>query len=212
MKNTDDIIAALAQDITPVTLATPPFALFFRWIIATIFYMAFLLSILGVREDIVDKLASSSLFLAEIIALAAVLMSALFSAAAISFPDMHQKHFFVWLPTLMLQIFIAVLFASFLNDNPPAPAPMHGFECLACIVLCSILPAITILYTLRRYATTHYYLCGGIAMLAATSLGCLVLRLSEQTDSIMHLITWHYVPLMVCSMFGVWIGKKCLKW
>jgi len=38
------------------------------------------------------------------------------------------------------------------------------------------------------------------------------LRLYEQTDSIMHVIEWHYLPMIVFGIIGMWLGKTALKW
>lgn len=43
-------------------------------------------------------------------------------------------------------------------------------------------------------------------------MGALSLRLSEQTDSILHVIQWHYLPMIAVSLVGLWLGKTLLKW
>jgi hypothetical protein len=49
-------------------------------------------------------------------------------------------------------------------------------------------------------------------MLSAFSIGAITLRLSEQTNSIIHVIEWHYLPMVGVAWLGVWLGKSLLKW
>ena len=53
---------------------------------------------------------------------------------------------------------------------------------------------------------------GCIALLFAFSIGAIWLRLYEQNDSIMHVIQWHYLPMIVFGIIGLWLGKLILKW
>jgi hypothetical protein len=65
---------------------------------------------------------------------------------------------------------------------------------------------------MRKFASTHHCWAGGIALLAAFSVGALWLRLYEQTDSIMHVIEWHYLPMIFIGLAGMWLGRRILKW
>jgi len=80
------------------------------------------------------------------------------------------------------------------------------------ITLLALLPAVSIFFVMRKFASTHLYWSGGIAMLAAFSVGALWLRLYEQTDSIMHVIEWHYLPMVLIGLTGMVLGKLILKW
>ena len=62
------------------------------------------------------------------------------------------------------------------------------------------------------FASTHPYFAGSITLLSAFSIGALVLRLLESTNSIMHVIQWHYVPMIGVGFLGLWLGKLVLKW
>jgi len=76
----------------------------------------------------------------------------------------------------------------------------------------TLLPAAWAFYSLRKLASTHYRLAGSAALLSAFSVGALWLRLHEQTDSITHLVEWHYLPMLALGLAGLWLGKLVLKW
>ena len=75
-----------------------------------------------------------------------------------------------------------------------------------------LLPALWMFFLMRNFASTHPYSAGSIALLSAFSMGALSLRLTESTDSIMHVVQWHYLPMVVAGVLGLWLGKKFLKW
>lgn len=38
------------------------------------------------------------------------------------------------------------------------------------------------------------------------------IRPDRMNDSIMHVIEWHYLPMIAFGMAGLWPGKVMLKW
>jgi hypothetical protein len=209
-QDTDTLIASLADGLEP-TPARGFAAKLAMWLACAAGYVAVLLAFLGVRPDLLLKM-HSFLFAGEIMLLALIVISCALSAMVLSFPDMQQKRYIVFLPVVPVALFVGLLAVSWLHDTPPSPEPLHGFECLRCIALFSLLPVAGLLLLMRRQATTHSLLAGAVAMLAASSLGCLTLRLSEDTDSIAHIVKWHYLPIMAFCILGMWCGKKALKW
>lgn len=211
MANTDDLIGTLVQDAAPVRRVAHPFRLFLKWMGGAVAYIALSLVYSGLRPDLMLKL-HSPLFLAELGLLACIVATALLSAALLAFPDVYQKRKLAFAPVLMLALFVLVIFLSWRADTPPAPPPVHSVQCLIFIASLSLPPAVWMFYSMRKFASTHHYLAGSIALLSAFSIGALSLRLSEQTDSIMHVIQWHYLPMIGVAFVGLWLGKMLLKW
>jgi hypothetical protein len=209
--STESLIASLAEEMEPVTPASRPLALFVKWLAGSLAYTLIVLLYFGLRRDLFLHL-HTPLYLAETGLLACLVVTSGISAVTLSFPDLYQRRWAVFTPVLPLLLFLATLYIEWLHDSPPAPEPPHGMDCLLCISMFSVLPAALLMLLLRRQASTHYYLAGGIALLAATSIGCLTLRLSEDTDSILHLIKWHYLPMIGFSFLGIRLGRKLLKW
>ncbi len=211
MAKTEELIGVLAQDTAPVRQPPHPYILFAKWMAVSAAYLALTLVFSGLRPDLMLKL-HAPLFLAEIGILVGIVATGSLSAALLAFPDIHQKRLLAYTPILMLLAFAGLIFLSWQADSPPAPLPAKNVECLLYIAAYTLLPAAWMFYALRKYASTHHYLAGGIALLTAFSLGALSLRLSEQTDSIVHVMQWHYLPMIGVAFIGLWLGKSLLKW
>lgn len=211
MGNIEDLIGKLAQDTTAVKPAPHPYMLSLKWVGAAAAYLAVSLAISGLRPGLAEKFLEPW-FAAEIAALFGIFIATSFSAALLAFPDLHQKRGAAFAPVLTFALFLLVIFFAWNADIPPAPMPMHSFECTVSITLVSMLPAAWTFYAMRQYASTHYRLAGSIALLSAFSVGALWLRLHEVNDSVIHLIQWHYLPMLAFGVIGLWLGRVILKW
>jgi len=211
MDNIDNLISKLSQDAKAVKPAHHPVLLSLEWITFIVFYLAVSLMISSIRPDLMVKF-QHPWFIAEIVALVAVFITTSFSAAFLSFPDIYQKRFIVLAPIISFALFALVMFLAWRADSPPSPAPVHSIECTLNITLMAILPAALVFYVMRKFASTHHYWSGSTILISAFSIGALWLRLYEQTNSISHLITCHYLPMIGIGLIGMWMGKVFLKW
>jgi len=211
MGNIDELITKLAHDTAPLKRAPHPFLLSIEWMVVATFYIATSLMISGTRHDLWPAL-HAPLFAAEIATLVGIFISTSLSAALLSYPDLHQQRRIAFVPIATFALFVLVMFFAWLGNNPPSPLPVHSFECTLSITMLSLLPAAWTIYVMRKFASTHTRWAGGIAFLFAFSIGALWLRLYEQTDSIMHVIQWHYLPMIAFGIIGMWLGKTLLKW
>jgi hypothetical protein len=211
MANIDELIDKLAQDTAAVQPAPHPFALSAKWILAAVAYLIVSLMFTGMRHDLMAKLGDPW-FIAEMAALAGIFFTTSSSAALLSFPDIHQMRRAVFAPAITFALFVLVIFFAWRADDPPAPLPIHSFECTSMIALFSLLPAVWTFFQMRKFASTHSRWAGCIAVLFAFSIGAIWLRLNELNDSIIHVIEWHYLPMIAAGLVGMWLGKIVLKW
>ncbi len=211
MKNIDELINELAQNVAVVTPARHPVLLSLEWMTYAVVYLAASLLFSGFRTDLMTVF-QDPWFAAEIAALVGIFVTTCLSAALLSFPDLHQMRRAVFAPALAFTLFVLVIFFAWLADNPPAPLPTHSFHCTISITLLALLPTAGIFFVMRKFASTHRYWSGSIAVLFAFSIGAIWLRLYEVNDSIMHVIQWHYLPMMFVGLIGMWLGKVALKW
>ena len=211
MSNIDELISKLAQDTAPVKRAPHPFLLSIEWMVVAGFYLAVSLMISGTRHDLWLEL-HKPWFAAEIAALTGIFISTSLSAALLSYSDLHQKRRIAYVPIATFALFVLVMCFAWRADSPPAPLPLHSFSCTLSITMMSLLPAAWTFYVMRKFASTHTHWAGGIAFLFAFSIGALWLRLYENNDSIMHVIEWHYLPMIGFGIIGMWLGKVVLKW
>jgi hypothetical protein len=211
MASTEQLIEQLSRGVQPVKNITSPFMLLIRWLGFSSLYLVCMLLVFRLRPDIGEKF-SSILFVSEVLFLALVVITSSLSAILLSFPDMCQKRWLVFAPIVPVILFVVTITLQYSSDNSPAPMPSEGISCLICITMFSLFPAFLMFKLLRRQATTHYYATGLVSLLSATSIGAMTLRISENTDSILHLIKWHYMPILAFGIIGLWLGKKIFKW
>jgi hypothetical protein len=211
MGNTEELINRLARDNVAVKPAPHPYMLSLQWMGWAVAYLVVSLMFSGLRPDLAAKL-HEPLFVAELAALAGIFIATSLSASLLAFPDMHQLRWLAFAPVIAFALFVLVMILAWQSDNPPAPLPMHSFQCTLAITLVSLLPAAWVFYVMRKFASTHYHLAGSCALLFAFSIGAIWLRLYELNDSIMHVIEWHYLPMIAFGIAGLWLGKNVLKW
>jgi hypothetical protein len=211
MTNIDELIATLAEDPVAVKPAPHPYTLSLKWIVIATVYLLVSTVFSGTRPDLMNKL-HQPLFVAEIIALSGIFIATTLSAALLSFPDLHQMRRLAFTPLITFALLLIVMCLAWLSDQPGSPLPVHSIECTLSITLFSLLPAIWTFFEMRKFASTHYHLAGSIALLSAFSVGALWLRLHEATDSIVHIIEWHYLPMLGIGWLGWLLGGRLLKW
>ena len=211
MGNVDELIDKLAQDTAAVKPAPHPYKLSLVWMGWAAAYLVLSLAFSGFRPDLASKL-HDAWFVAEIAALAGIFVATSLSASLLSFPDIHQMRRIAFAPVITFALFVLVMLFAWRADNPPAPLPVHSFQCTLGITMLSLLPAAWMFYVMRKFASTHYHLAGCCALLFAFSIGAIWLRLYEVNDSVMHVIQWHYLPMIAVGVIGLWLGKVMLKW
>ncbi|BCB25710.1 hypothetical protein SKTS_05960 [Sulfurimicrobium lacus] len=209
--NIEELVGRLAQDAAPVKPAPHPFMLSLAWVGGAALYLALSLWITGLRPDVAQKL-HEPWFVAELVLLLLIFVATSLSAAVLAFPDLHQMRKTALAPAGMFALFMVFMFFSWRADVPPAPLPVHSFRCTVYILLFSLLPAAWTFFSMRRFASTHERWAGSIALLSAFSIGALWMRLHEINDSIIHVILWHYLPMLAIGLFGWWLGRRLLKW
>lgn len=211
MSSTEKLIETISQVSEGVEPGPTPYGIFLRWMGGSAVYIAIMVFISEIRPDIIACL-HNYLYRAEIVSLLAVLLTSGLSASLLSYPDIYQRKYLLYLPLIALAAFFYVLYLEWQMEAPDTPDPGHGFQCLFCITLFSTFSIIWLTIVLRKQAVTHYYAAGLAVFLASYSIGCLTLRLTEAVDSVSHLVEWHYLPMLGFSLIGVVIGKKLLRW
>lgn len=211
MANIEQLVDRLAREAAPVKPAPHPLQLSLRWLAVAAVYLVLSLWISGLRPDLMQKL-QEPWFAAEVAALALIFVTTSLSTAVLAFPDLHQMRKAALAPVGLFALFTAILFFAWQANVPPAPLPEHSIECTLSITLFALLPAAWTFFSLRQFASTHYHWAGVVALLFAFSVGALWLRLHELNNSIIHVILWHYLPMLGIGLVGWLLGKRLLKW
>ena len=216
MKHTDDFIANLAADGTAVRVLPSPAELILKLSTILILYAVAVLALMGVREDL-DAQLTRAVYVAEIAMLLALAATSLSAMIYRVFPDHYQDARAGTLALGTLTGFLVLLvfqffFPSTLEYAATGTSVVHDMECTLCITAIAALPSFLAVRLLRKGASTQPFSAVAFAVLAATAVGCLVLRLSEMNDDPWHLIAWHYAPIFLYALAGGIIGRILLRW
>lgn len=170
---------------------------------------------LGLRPDLSLQL-TRPFFLSEIVLLALLTITSAVAAVLAMYPDAYQKPQLLKLPyAIFLALVGLILFQLLMPHDPRMAMPegdIHTIECALCIAGAALIPSALLFALLRKGASIRPLQAGSFAVLAASSVGGLTLRLAEENDSLMHLVSWHYVPTLLFAALGAVIGKKLLRW
>ena len=213
MSNTDHLIESLSGQVRNSEKPLRLGRMLLLWVVGLGVYIAaiFASGIMPLRPDLIEVLAQKPLFGLEIASLMTLVLSTAWAAVFLGFPDCYQKKSVLRLPLKALGIFTLVLALAWATGSTNAE-PGPGVECFLCICGLSFIPAACLFYRLRRMATVQPDIAGMLCSLCAFGLGALILRLSEQTDSIAHVVLWHYAPMLAISALGFCLGPRLLKW
>jgi len=210
MGNIEQLVESLSK-AAAVKPAPHPFVLSTKWMAFAAAYLILALAFSGFRSDLLRSF-HEPWFIVEIVVLLGMLITTALSTAVLAFPDLYQKRRVALAPLWAFALFLVVMFFAWYADKPPAPLPVHSYECTLCIVSLALLPSVVIFSMMRKFASTHYSSGGISAVLFAFSIGALYLRLHELNDSVIHVIEWHYLPMVGFGAAGWWLGKVLLKW
>lgn len=213
----ENLIKKLAKEgELPVQTLSPAWQVT-KWLLFTVLFFGGLTAFAGFRPDIKEKVSEIP-FLIE---LGLAIFTTVFAGVAavwLSLPDIRQQAWVRWLPFVPLSLLVAFLGSGI---EPGMSEMAHAFseecqmgkyDCAVHLVLLALIPGIILFFIMRRAAPVHYFWAGGMAVLAVTGSGYILMRLLEENDSFFHLFLWHFLPMVCCSIVGIFIGKWALRW
>lgn len=215
MTDTETLIARLSSEPLSPKRARSPRYWGVRLLAVLLVYGVAAQLALGLRPGLALQ-CTRPLFAAEIALLVALLVTSAIASVLVMYPDGYQKPQLLGLPHLIF--FLLTGLVGFQLLMPPdarmvMPLPSaHDMECAICIGAVALIPSAVIFALLCRGASVQPFQAGLFAVLAASSMGCLTLRLAEANDSMMHVAVWHYLPTVLFATLGAWLGKWLLKW
>jgi hypothetical protein len=212
---TEALIASLSKQATPVkALRSPRY-----WgglAVGILGIYAFAVQyFLGLRPDLLMQL-TRPLFALEVLLLTLLTLTSIVAAILAMYPDAYQKPVLLKMPYGVFAVLTLLMTVQLLLPQDAAmvmpPLGVHAMECALCIGAVALIPSALLFMMLRKGATVLRVHAGVFAVLAASGVGCLTLRLAEMNDSIEHLLEWHYVPTLLFAALGALIGKGLLRW
>lgn len=214
MKDTESLIRELSSEPAAVRRLPAPGRFVAGLVLACLVCGVAGQLFLGVRPDFRATLADAYLW-SEIACLVLLLASSLVASVLVMYPDAYQHPGLTRLPYGAFGLLVALCVVQMATQPElrlQDATDMHGIWCTVSIAALAIVPSALVMVMLGRGAVVHPRQAGSLAVLTGTALGCLVVRLHEANDSMVHVVTWHYMPSVLFALVGVWLGRRLLRW
>lgn len=215
MADTESLINQLSANAAAKPLPHPQHFIL-RVLVVLVVYALGVQGMSGLRPDILEQLTLRPAYGMELLLLAAISISSVLAAIAAMYPDAYQRPTLLKLPYAFFLLLLAFLGAQLLMPSQPLmvirPFNIAGHACTLSIAAISMLPSAMIFLLLRQGATVRPLQAGSFAVLASAGIGCLSLRITEQNDSLVHLLTFHYGPILLFAALGALAGKWLIRW
>lgn len=91
-------------------------------------------------------------------------------------------------------------------------SPGFGSICIKGLLLFGILPGSALLMLVKKAAPTNQALVGQLIFVSLASFGTIGTHFECAAGSPAHLITWHFLPVLLFAFLGVVLGRKILRW
>lgn len=205
---TEDFIHEIAEGSRPVRQLDSPVVRFVRWSLISFLCLGVGLAVFGVRPDLESVVQTPSFFLQGFFALSLAVLSAL-SAFILSVPDKRKPWLHI-VPGTTLVLWLGVIVQVFITSNG-----IHGglgLSCIRDIVVLGLLPGAFLFLMIGKAAPLKIGRVGLLAGLSVAALGALGTQFICRNDDPLHILLWHYVPVLLLGGIGFFLGRLILKW
>lgn len=210
---TDDLIRSLAGDAKPVRRLAHPALRAVIWMMLSAGYVGLVVWLVGLRPDLMAKL-SDQRFLIEV---GAALLTSMMAAAAAFCAGCPGRP--VWerfAPFPFLAVWLASLgegcWRQWSQTGADGLQLQADFTCLQSISAVGLIPAVLILFMIKKGGPIAPRSATGLAILAATALAAAALRLFHTQDMSLMLLVWQFGSVALLALLGFFAGQFFLRW
>lgn len=203
---TDQLILDLASTSTPVRPLASPLVRGLKWFAAAFFCLGGALFFLKLRPTISSDFGHFH-FSAQAFAILAVAVMSALSAFILSVPDKLRSYSLI-VPLVTLGVWLVMILVPLFSSQGSAGM---GWPCVSETLVLGLVPGGLMFYMIRRAAPLRIFWAGLFAALAATAIGGLGTHLTCQSNSAMHLLVWHFLPVLVAGGIGLLLGRWLLS-
>jgi len=212
---TSDLIKSLSREVKPVKRLPSPHWRFFAWLFLASASVLTGILLMGPRGDLGARFNEWSFWIECATLFVATVVSA-YAAFLMSVPGMTLSRWLRLTPLLSLIFWLALLSYRILNGHlsgdPKSITCSASSICMQDILLLAWLPSAILIIMIRRAAPIRLALNGLLILLASGAVAALGTQFVCCDSSPMHALLWHFIPVIVVTLAGLWAGKKFLHW
>ncbi|KEO88542.1 hypothetical protein EH31_16415 [Erythrobacter longus] len=215
--NRDDLIAALTEDVTPVTPIRPRQGLALI-AFATVAAALACVVIFGFWAGMLDGRASPYFWISNLLLAIVGASSATALVSTVTPRVGAQNPAPAWstamLAVLPIAVFIGVMSLEAGHDHGMSLSDpgLRYWECAAYGLGASSLIALASVLFLRRGAPVSLNRAGWLIGLTSGSLGALAYNLTCPLDSLLHTGVWHVAPVFMAAIFWRYAAPPLIRW
>lgn len=211
---TDDLIALLTKDATPVKRGALPLRIALFAILGSVAAFAILVPWLGIRPDLAEAVSGSTFWMKFVYTLG-LGIAGFALVERLSRPGAKGRAGWIM---IALWAALAIAFAS-RQLMTEAPEQMHAAlmgsswdKCPWRILVLSLPGLAVLLWTMRSFAPTRPTLAGAAAGLLAGGLAATVYGLHCQEVAAPFVALWYTFGILLSTLAGALIGSRALRW
>ncbi|RYG37910.1 MAG: DUF1109 family protein [Burkholderiales bacterium] len=211
---TDELIALLARDATPVKRAALPMRIGMLALVGAVAAFVILVPWLGIRPDLAEAVTGSTYWMKTLYTLG-VGVAGFALAERLSRPG--AKGRIGWALAGFFAAAIVAIAASQIIATPPEQmrAALMGSSWDKCpwrILVLSLPGLAVILWAMRKFAPTRPALAGAAAGLLAGGIAATVYGLHCQEIAAPFVALWYSLGMILSAIVGSLIGSRLLRW
>lgn len=211
---THELIRQIARDATPVQILPSLPRRFLSWLGAATLCVASGVLWMGLRPDVL-RATTTLQFALNCLAILLIAVLSAFAAFMMSVPGTAQSALVRMAPLSVVFIWLVLLAIQgglVLGHGPHHFSAGHGLTCIRDILLLGTIPGALLFFLVRRAAPVALGWSGLLVMLTLASMGALGLQFTCTNDDPLHLLSWHFMPVLLIGMSGVVLGRRLLRW
>ena len=205
---TDDVVAALVRDLKPVAPLTAPGVRAWQWGLLTAVSGGLAVAAFGLRPDIAGAVGTLN-FQAHTMFLGLLTVLAGGATLVLAIPGerlLQARRLAPLALAMALGAWLVVELASAVARTSTAWAMDSGWGCVAKAMTIAAVPGVALVVMVGRGATTDARSAVVFAALATAGVGALGVELACPKTEAMHLLVWHFGPLVVLPVVAALVG------
>ncbi|WP_202909591.1 NrsF family protein [Alkalilacustris brevis] len=210
---TEALIERLSRDAAPVHPLPHPARRAARWLVVALAFGAAMVWAMGPRPDLAERLVDARFLLEQGAALATGIAAAI---AALAFTIPGTSPWLRMLPVAPGALWLSTLSLGCLRDwwqmGADALRITPDLACFGYIALIGSLPAVVLLWMLRRGVPIAPGWSIGLGALAAAGLGNFALRFFHMQDAALMVLVWQVGSVMLLALLASLCGHRLLRW
>lgn len=211
--NTDELITRITAAAGPVRRLPSPAARLMMWLVLTLPCVAAIVLIMNPRPDLVRMLAEPRFQIEQMAALTTAIAAA-FAAFSSIVPG--RPRWPLLIPAVPFVIWLASLgrecIGILLTEGPRGITIGWDWVCIPAIAMVGAVPAVTIVFMLRRGAPIMPCTSVAFGALAAAAVGNFGLRFFHTQDASLMVLVWQFGTVVLLTALAGCAGRYILPW